>query len=258
MDVTGSIAGTIRRVQGDATVNALYPGVVIAGTIRRLQGAGTVNSAATGSVAGTIKRISGTVTMKSGSTLSVAGKIRRIQGEALGGVTVNAPIAGVIRRIQGDAEGTVAATFSIAGTISRIRGKGGTFYNVTIKSKPLPAGNKLSDYAELFDMKAYCEFHDSLSFAITLKSDYERGDKTFNYSTYKAIINEQLSSAQSQFRHHIGVTPLEGFFGNMFQYHLVKTIPTDGRFKWFGVDFNNIPRPEIDSEFLATEIVAIE
>jgi hypothetical protein len=191
-------------------------------------------------------------------TGSSASVVQRFTGAGIGGKSITGTMAATVQRIVGAGEGEVSVTGTMAATISRFKGKSGIYYDVTIKSKPTPAGKKLSDFGEIFDMKAYCEFSDSLSYAITLIRDYERGDSEFDYATYQEIINEQATATQEGFRQHIGVTPLEGFVGTMFQYHLVKRIPTDGSFKFFGVDYNIIPRLELDSEFLSTEVVEIE
>jgi hypothetical protein len=258
MDVTGTCAGTVQRLTGSGTGTAVTQSGTGAGTVQRFTGAGTGVVSVTGTIAATFHRFGLAGTGIVSATGSGAGVVQRFTGAGTGGKSITGTMAATVQRIVGAGEGQVSVTGTMAATISRFKGKSGIYYDFTIKSKPLPAGGKLSDFGEIFDMKAYCEFYDSLSYEITLMRDYERGDSEFDYASYKEIINEQASATQEQFRQHIGVTPLEGFIGTMFQYHLVKRIPTDGRFKFFGVDYNIIPRPELDSEFLATEILDIE
>jgi hypothetical protein len=52
-------------------------------------------------------------------------------------------------------------------------------------------------------------------------------------------------------RHHVQLTPRCDFYGSFFQYKVTKKISSfDGKFKWFGVKGNAIPR-NIDPEFFA-------
>lgn len=74
---------------------------------------------------------------------------------------------------------------------------------------------------------------------------------TVESGTLVAGANRIQLQAKTKIRHHIQITPRVDFYGSFFQYKVTKKISSvDGKFKWFGVKGNSVPR-NVDSEFFA-------
>jgi hypothetical protein len=56
--------------------------------------------------------------------------------------------------------------------------------------------------------------------------------------------------AKPDIRHNVKLQLQSGFYGSFFKYKFIKTIPTDGNFKWSGMDLNCIVT-NLEPEFVA-------
>jgi hypothetical protein len=74
---------------------------------------------------------------------------------------------------------------------------------------------------------------------------------TVESGTIVAGANRVQLQVKTKIRHHIQITPRVDFYGSFYQYKVTKKISSvDGKFKWFGVKGNAVPR-NVDSEFFA-------
>jgi hypothetical protein len=128
-------------------------------------------------------------------------------------------------------------------------------YIMTVKTRPIfvPGNKEKANMGELYSCIVRTHFEDDAattkSYTLTFLSDTNRLSNTTEYFTDKTVINNMLAAGQKIFRHFVEAIMREGFFGVYFQMQFDKYIPTDGAFKFFGTQFNIIPRPEVDSEF---------
>lgn len=146
--------------------------------------------------------------------------------------------------------GNIEITGTGACTVPIAKGRSGKRYDITIKCKPLFAGPERDSFAEIFMLVAFCEFYDNNAFDITLTSDYRRYTSPADYVADEEVRSNQAAAGQPYFRHNVGLIPKAGFVGSFFQYELIKACPTDGEFKFFGVDMPFIPKPNLTHEFL--------
>jgi hypothetical protein len=128
-------------------------------------------------------------------------------------------------------------------------------YIMTYKSRPVfvPGTKEKANMGELYSAIVRCHFEDDAAtlktFTFTFSSDTNRFSNTTEYFTDKTVVNNMLSTGQKIFRHFIDGLLREGFLGTFFQVQFERYMPSDGNFKFFGMQLNIIPRPEYDAEF---------
>jgi len=247
----GNVFGFFGEIQSDGQGGIAAKGSS-SGTIRRFaqSASGIVAQDTTGTSSGTIRRVESYGVNLSSIQGSSGATIARLNSGIVGLVSLDGESAGSLRRLTGDGAGVVPVSGISGGTIRRFRSKSGVRYNITIKSKPLFVGPERNSFAELFSLIAFCEFYDKNGLDITILRDYKRYYAESDYVADEEVISNQAEAGQPYFRHHIKVVPVAGFYGSFFQYELVKACPTDGEFKFFGVDMPFIPKPQLGSEFL--------
>lgn len=132
-------------------------------------------------------------------------------------------------------------------------------YTMKIKTRPLFVSDDQMTFGELFDGNVKCHFRDDDATVKTLSvqvfsdaSSDEQGRQNTSTEYYadKQIVTNFASDRQRYIRHNINFVSLHGFFGSFFQARTTKIVPTDGLFRYNGIDMNVIQRPELDSEFL--------
>jgi len=221
----GEVTAPIPTVAGVANIGISADGALTAPTPYVLANA-TIGISAAGALTAPIPTVAG-----------IAGNTT-----AEGEVTAPIPTVEGVGLVEIVATGALTAPLPIVNC--------GVRYNITIKCKPLFAGPERDSFAEIFMLVAFCEFYDINPFDITLTSDYRRYTSPADYVADEEVRSNQAAAGQPYFRHNVGIIPKAGFVGTFFQYELVKACPTDGEFKFFGVDMPFIPKPNLTHEFL--------
>lgn len=128
-------------------------------------------------------------------------------------------------------------------------------YTMKVQSRPLWASEDQVVVGELFAGNVKCEFRDDSAtlktFDVTVDTDQYRQTTESSYHTDVQVINnDAYITGRIYWRNFVQFIPRASLFGNFFRVLVEKVIPTDGNFKYFGIDLAVIPHPELDAEFL--------
>ena len=127
-------------------------------------------------------------------------------------------------------------------------------YTLELQSRQLYPGPRETSMSELFDAKVLCEWSDDSvvekDFDVTLESDRNRFSEPVAVDTAIAAATDVDAADQYKVRNDVSLYPKPGFYGSFFKYTIQKKVPSDGNFKFFGVNFSAVPL-NLDAEFFA-------
>lgn len=127
-------------------------------------------------------------------------------------------------------------------------------YTISYQSRPVYPGENKSEFYELMDSIAYCEFSDDYEeengFSLSVKSDSKRFVENFDQASNGSSETQLDSSGHHSMRHSIQMIPKEGFLGTFFQIEIEKVVPADGHFEYYGCRMNVLRRPAFGPEFM--------
>ncbi len=152
---------------------------------------------------------------------------------------VGATLATYYRLSQFLKDGIFQDTFSDAGSNIAII--------LTARSRRLYFEPLKRVMAELWDVVCHCDLKDSSAMTFTFTAGKSRFFETAAYSQTKE--SELASAGDNYIRNMVQINPQEGLYGPCFDAKIVKTLPTDGTFNFYGFDLRVVPILNLQPEF---------
>lgn len=148
-------------------------------------------------------------------------------------------------------EVSTVITGTAAATIRLIGGDLASEVNFRYTSRAVPFVPERDKACEVIFANVKCEFNDSLTFDITIKTDKERYKSTVSYPTNERVVNNQTAAGRPYFRKFVEAVPAPGCFGYFFQAEVDKKTHYLNGFEFTGVNFYAVERKGIGPEFIA-------
>lgn len=122
-------------------------------------------------------------------------------------------------------------------------------------SRPVYAGEDKTTFSELISARVLITYNDVLPFAIVVRSDSGRNVCTAAAESLSVESSRQAGD-YANIRKAVDVVPQEGCTGSFFQTQIDKTLHPSNKMRMSGVNYYTLPRPGLESEFIATGVVA--
>ena len=125
-------------------------------------------------------------------------------------------------------------------------------YDFTIHTKNMRVGPTQNSFGELRSAQLKCHYEDTGAFDVTLFADTLRSNTAIDVASIAdtIVVNNQPEAGQPKFRNSIQAVVDAGMYGTHFSSKIVKKLPTNGAFKYNGVNLEITSRRQLGAEFI--------